>query len=174
MSRSSTRLTMLRASGKSAAEGVEPIITNTNWGGLRVALLLFAHALNQARARPTPNFKETQAMTDTTVSTTDRIRALNDDFRRSFVGGLVVITAGVEAMPAERRKSLLAKVRAFDVFTEDNDPRGEHDFGAVDEGGLRYFWKIDSYDRATEFGSPDPADPAVTTRVLTILRADEY
>jgi hypothetical protein len=113
-------------------------------------------------------------MTSTTVSTTDRIRTLNDDFRRSFVGGLVVITAGVEAMPAERRKSLLAKVRAFDVFTEDNDPRGEHDFGAVDEGGLRYFWKIDSYDRATEFGSPDPADPAVTTRVLTILRADEY
>ena len=30
------------------------------------------------------------------------------------------------------------------------------------------------YDRATEFGSPDPTDPAVTTRVLTIMRADEY
>jgi hypothetical protein len=99
-------------------------------------------------------------MTDTTVSTTDRIRALNDDFRRSFVGGLVVITAGVEAMPAEQRRSLLAKVRAFDVFTEDNDPRGEHDFGAIDEGSVRYSWKVDCYDRATEFGSPDPADPA--------------
>jgi hypothetical protein len=32
-------------------------------------------------------------MTDTIASTTDRIRALNDDFRRTFVGGLVVITA---------------------------------------------------------------------------------
>ena len=42
-------------------------------------------------------------MTSTTVSTTDRIHALNDDFRRSFVGGQVVITAGVEAMPAEQR-----------------------------------------------------------------------
>ena len=113
-------------------------------------------------------------MTDTTASTVDRIRALNDDFRRSFVGGLVVITAGVEAMPAEQRNSLLQKVRAFDAFTDDNDPYGEHDFGAVDEGGVRYFWKVDCYDRATEFGSPDPADPAVTTRVLTILRADEY
>jgi hypothetical protein len=113
-------------------------------------------------------------MTSTTVSTADRIRALNDDFRRTFVGGMVVITAGVEAMPADQRKSLLAKVRAFDAFTEDNDPHGEHDFGAVDEGGGRYFWKVDCYDRATEFGSPDPADPAVTTRVLTIMRADEY
>jgi hypothetical protein len=113
-------------------------------------------------------------MISTTVSATDRIRTLNDDFRRSFVGGLVVITAGVDSMPAEQRKSLLAKVRAFDIFNEDNDPRGEHDFGAIDESGVRYFWKVDYYDRATEFGSPDPADPAVTTRVLTILRADEY
>ena len=113
-------------------------------------------------------------MTCTTASAAERIRTLNDDFRRTFVGGLVVITAGVEALPADQRKSLLAKVRAFDAFTEDNDPHREHDFGAVDEGDVRYFWKVDCYDRATEFGSPDPADPAVTTRVLTIMRADEY
>jgi hypothetical protein len=102
------------------------------------------------------------------------IRTLNDAFRRTFVGGAVMITVGVEAMPVEQRRSLLAKVRAFDVFSEDNDPHGEHDFGAVDEAGVRCFWKIEYYDRATEFGAPDPADPAVTTRVLTIMRADEY
>jgi hypothetical protein len=95
-------------------------------------------------------------MTDTTASTVDRIRALNDAFRRTFIGGAVMITTGVEAMPAEQRKSLLQKVRAFDAFTDDNDPHREHDFGAVDEGGVRYFWKIDCYERATEFGSPDP------------------
>ena len=89
-------------------------------------------------------------MTSTTVSTAERIRALNDAFRRTFVGGAVMITAGVEAMPVEQRRSLLAKVRAFDAFTEDNDPHGEHDFGAVDEAGVRCFWKIDYYDRATE------------------------
>ena len=113
-------------------------------------------------------------MTSTTVSTIERIRELNDDFRRTFVGGVVLITAGVEAMPDEQRRSLLAKVRAFNAFTEDNDPNGEHDFGAVDEGGVRCFWKIDYYDRATEMGSPDPADPAVTTRIMTILCAHEY
>jgi hypothetical protein len=113
-------------------------------------------------------------MTSTTTSTAERIRALNDDFRRTFVGGAVMITAGVEAMPVEQRRSLLAKVRAFETFTNDNDPHREHDFGAVDEAGVRYFWKLDYLDRATEFGSPNPADPAVTTRVLTVMRADEY
>jgi Protein of unknown function (DUF3768) len=113
-------------------------------------------------------------MTNTNLTKTDVIRALNDAFRRSFVGGAVMITAGVEAIPAEQRRSLLEKVRAFDAFSEDNDPHSEHDFGAIDEGGVRCFWKIDYYDRKTEMGSPDPADPAVTTRVLTIMLADEY
>ena len=113
-------------------------------------------------------------MTSTTESKTDHIRALNDAFRRTFVGGAVVITAGVEAMPLDQRRSLFQKVRGFEAFGEDNDPHGEHDFGAVDEAGVRRFFKIGYYDRKTEFGSPDPADPAVTTRVLTIMRADEY
>src|SRR5580658_3348476 len=113
-------------------------------------------------------------MTATTETKTILIRTLNDAFRRRFVGGAVMITAGVEAMPLDQRRSLLQKVRSFDAFSEDNDPRAEHDFGALDEGGERFFFKIDYYDRKTEFGSPDPADPAVTTRVLTIMRADEY
>jgi hypothetical protein len=113
-------------------------------------------------------------MTATTDSKTDRILTLNDAFRRTFVGGAVMITAGVEALPLDQRRSLIQKIRSFDAFREDNDPHAEHDFGAVDEGGYKYFWKIDYYDRKTEFGSPDPADPAVTTRVLTIMRADEY
>jgi hypothetical protein len=111
---------------------------------------------------------------NTTDSKTNVIRTLNDAFRRTFVGGAVMITAGVEAIPADQRRALLQKVRSFDAFSEDNDPHAEHDFGAVDEGGERYFWKIDYYDRAMEFGSPEPADAAVTTRVLTIMRADEY
>ena len=142
-------------------------------GGLRVAPLRSRMPMNRLRAIPPPKSGD-KTMTSTTVTTAERIRALNDAFRRTFVGGMVMITAGVEAMPVDQRRSLLQKVRAFDAFTDDNDPHGEHDFGAVDEGGVRCFWKIDYYDRATEMGSPDPADPAVTTRVLTIMRADEY
>ena len=113
-------------------------------------------------------------MTCTAKSNTDRIRELNDAFRRTFVGGAVMITAGVGAVPLDQRRALLQKVRSFEAFGEDNDPHGEHDFGAVDEAGERYFWKLDYYDRAMESGSPDPADPSMTTRVLTIMRADEY
>lgn len=102
------------------------------------------------------------------------IRILNDTLRSTFWNGKVMLTQGVSCLPPEEKVTLLTAVRTFDAFTEGNDPHGEHDFGSVDQGGVRYFWKIDYYDTACEMGSPDPADPAVTTRVLTIMRADEY
>ena len=85
-----------------------------------------------------------------------------------------MITAGVEATPLDQRRSLLQKIRDFTAFEEGNDPHHEHDFGAVEDGGERFFFKIDYYDSSMEYGSPNPAEPAVTTRVLTIMRADEY
>jgi hypothetical protein len=78
--------------------------------------------MNQARA-PHPQHQETKTMTSTTMSTAERIRALNDAFRRTFVGGAVMITAGVEAMPVDQRRSLLAKVRAFDAFRRQRSAR---------------------------------------------------
>jgi hypothetical protein len=65
-------------------------------------------------------------------------------------------------------------VRAFDQFNEDNDPHGEHDFGLIEDHDVRCFWKVDYYARDMELMSPDPADPSVTTRVLTVMLADEY
>ncbi len=113
-------------------------------------------------------------MSENSSDSVARIRHLNDAFRRIFVGGAVVVTAGVEALPAAKRKAILAKVQGFDAFTEDNDPHGEHDFGVIEDGDVRCFWKIDYYDREMELMSPDPSDPEVTTRVLTIMLADEY
>jgi hypothetical protein len=108
------------------------------------------------------------------ADTTTRIRDLNDWFRRSFLGGKVVMTRGVADFEPTRVVMLLDRVRRFEAFTPDNDPHDEHDFGAFEEGGDRFFWKIDYYDRSMEFGSPDPADSAVTARVLTLMLADEY
>jgi len=104
----------------------------------------------------------------------DRIRALNDAFRKSFVGGRVMETAGVSALSDTERFDLFATVQGFDDFSPDNDPHGEHDFGSLENGGTTYFWKIDYYDLQCVGHSPDAANPAVTVRVLTIMRADEY
>ena len=108
------------------------------------------------------------------MSRTARIRDLNDAFRRTFRGGQVVLTRGVASLPAAEQTAILAAVRGFGASTADNDPDGEHDFGTLEHGEHRVFWKIDAYDRDLEFGSPDPADPAVTTRVLTVMLAKEY
>jgi hypothetical protein len=68
---------------------------------------------------------------------------------------------------------LAARVRGH-VFEGGEDPHGERDFGAFDYRGEKLFWKIDYYDPSLTFGSEDPADPAKTVRVLTILLASEY
>ena len=113
-------------------------------------------------------------MTPENALARDRIRALNDAFRRSFVGGTVVVTAGLKSLSADQRRLILARIRAFDNFNEDNDPHGEHDFGLIDDSDVRCFWKIDYYDTDIELMSPDPADASVTTRVLTVMLAEEY
>jgi Protein of unknown function (DUF3768) len=113
-------------------------------------------------------------MSDFAVSTTDRIRVLNDNFRSTFVGGRVLTTAGVAELPVDTKARLLLAVQSFRNFTKDNDPHGEHDFGAIELEGERYFFKLDYYDVDMHYGSENPADPNVTTRVLTIMRADEY
>ncbi len=103
-----------------------------------------------------------------------RIRELNDAFRQSLVGGRSCCTEGVSGRGTAFVTAVVAAVRAFDAFTRDNDPYGEHDFGAVTVAGERLFWKIDYYDLSTHCGSNDPADPEQTTRVLAIMLAEEY
>lgn len=104
----------------------------------------------------------------------ERIRELNDAFRTTFRGGRVMMSAGIASLPDDLRAEILAKVRTFTDFSEDNDPSGQHDFGVVDIAGHRVFWKIDYYDAACVYGSEDPADSSQTTRVLTIFFAHEY
>jgi Protein of unknown function (DUF3768) len=50
----------------------------------------------------------------------------------------------------------------------------EHDFGAFDADRHRVFFKIDYFDESLSYHSPDPADPSVTKRVITIMLAEEY
>ena len=102
------------------------------------------------------------------------IATLNDTFRKTFTGGQVLLTAGIDSMNLDDKANILSMVRGFNDFTEDNDPYGEHDFGAFDYQGEKIFWKIDYYDLDNCFMSEDPADPTITNRVLTIMLAEEY
>jgi hypothetical protein len=104
----------------------------------------------------------------------DHIRVLNDNFRSTFVGGLVAMTAGVNALPIDAKARVLLAVQSFSNFTKDNDPHREHDLGDFQIGSETYFWKIDYYALDMNGGSEDAANPEKTTRVLTIMRADEY
>ncbi len=105
---------------------------------------------------------------------THAIRDLNDRFRASLEGGKVLVTQGIQSLGPAATAVILQAVARFKQFTRANDPHDEHDFGGFEYGDLTVFWKIDYYDEQLELASPDPADPNVTTRVLTIMLASEY
>ena len=110
------------------------------------------------------------------------IAALNDQFRSNpgkYRKNKVVMTASVSALNPFDISLLMRQVRAFSDFNEENDPFNEHDFGSINFFDTKYFWKIDYYDRKsfltdTQYGSDDPANDDVTTRVLTVMEASEY
>lgn len=110
------------------------------------------------------------------MSNTARIAQLNDLARTAMgVASKLVQTIGISALPEADQSAIREAVEKFTAFTPDNDPHGEHDFGAFNHDGVgRIFWKIDYYDPRYEMHSEDPADPAKTRRVLTIMLAEEY
>jgi len=114
----------------------------------------------------------TQNSDKTTPQT--KTRELNDKFRQTGIGGTIVITRGINALDTATRQSIVNTIKAIDEFTPDNDPYGTHDFGSVKFGEHLIFWKIDCYDLDLICGSPDPSDPNVTRRVMTIMLAEEY
>ena len=106
---------------------------------------------------------------------TKRIAELNDLCRTAMgVAGRLMQTSGISALPREDQSVIREQVQRFNNWTKDNDPYGEHDFGAFEHDGKRIFWKIDYYARDMEHGSEDPSDPQQTVRVLTIMLAEEY
>jgi hypothetical protein len=107
-------------------------------------------------------------------SKTARIRALNDQLRQHLSGGMAVITPGVAALGAEAVDRIVETIAVFGDFCHANDPHEEHDFGAFEVDGQMIMFRIDYFDKSMLMHSPDPADPSVTQRVITIMLAEEY
>ena len=103
------------------------------------------------------------------------IRRLNDALRTgNCTDGTIVVTSGVNDRGPEFVRVASEAVKAFSDFTPDNDPHNEHDFGTVEVDGEKLFFKLDYFNLGMTAHSPDPADPCVTRRVLTIMLASEY
>ena len=129
-------------------------------------------------------------MTTSALSRSERIAWLNDRARQAMgLACVAVATEGFRALPQADQSRVRELVETYDAFTPDNDPYGERDFGAIYKSSdgrwstgsptmgkvvEKVFWKIDAYDRDLRFGSEDPANPAVTRRILTIMLASEY
>lgn len=107
---------------------------------------------------------------------TKRIAELNDILRTTFnpAAGCIMMTSGISALPEPDQAAIFKLVKTFNNFSEDNDPYGEHDFGQVEHNGRKAFFKIDYYDTSMQWASPDPTDPSMTVRVMTVMLANEY
>jgi hypothetical protein len=105
---------------------------------------------------------------------TQRIRDLNDDLRRRLAGSTAVMTPGVAALGLAAVERIVKTIAVYDDFCHANDPHEDHDFGSFDADGRTIFFKIDYFDNQLQNHSPDPSDPTVTERVITIMLAEEY
>jgi hypothetical protein len=115
-----------------------------------------------------------------TASRTDIIARLNDRCRmgldrtarivitRNCLGTFADLNHPAEVIVAQAR--LMRAFRAC-KFSQDSP---EHDMAWITLGDVRLMMKIDYYDETMEWGSPDPADAAVTRRVMTIMLTEDY
>jgi hypothetical protein len=99
------------------------------------------------------------------------MRARNDALRQTFTGGRIVLSPGVLSLPPQINAEVLERVRSFSAFDAENDPY--HDFGRFDLAGVTYVFEVDCFARDIA-ASKDAIDTGKATRVLTIMREDEY
>ncbi|WP_299720619.1 DUF3768 domain-containing protein [uncultured Tateyamaria sp.] len=107
----------------------------------------------------------------------------NDRFRNTWgadftIPGQIVMTRAVAALSPAWMVRLMQAIQQFSDFNEDNDPYGDHCFGAVEitvGGETKTIWfKIDLYDLNLEYGAEDPTDLEQTKRVMTVLFPSDY
>ncbi|WP_255005441.1 DUF3768 domain-containing protein [Roseovarius sp. M141] len=111
-----------------------------------------------------------------------RIAEQNDQFRKHVLTGgpagtpqgRIVMTRAVAEVGPTFQMEVTRAVMADETFTEDNDPYGDHTFGAVTVQGRKVWWKIDLYDLDYRWGSETPDDPSQTRRVLTVMFPSDY
>ena len=105
---------------------------------------------------------------------TETLTSTNDQVRQTLMRDRLYVTSGVHQLGDAMMARIFAAIETYEDFTPANDPHGEHDFGVIEIDQERIFWKLDYFDNAREYHSPDVLNRSVTKRVLTVMLADEY
>jgi hypothetical protein len=72
-------------------------------------------------------------MMESAMDTKERvaeIRRLNEQFRTTFRGGQILLSASVAELPDMVRASALEKIATYNDFNQENDPHQERDYGS--------------------------------------------
>jgi hypothetical protein len=103
------------------------------------------------------------------VSKRDKIIELNDELRTTFKGGRVQMTRCVYDLDERLRGRALSVMARYNKF----DTESEHDSGVFIFAGYAFEWRIEYRAKDGTGVSPDPADPSMTFRVLTLYALDD-
>lgn len=106
-----------------------------------------------------------------------QVAELNDRFRKGdFSLGMLSMSPKVEALSNQEKQTLLQAVGKVDNFIETKATNSSklHEFGLVTHHETEYIWEIDYCDKQLKSISPNPADPNCTSRILTLMRIDEF
>lgn len=66
-----------------------------------------------------------------------KTRSLNDDLRIRRLGGTIVVTSGISVLGPTTVRDIVSAITAFNRFTPENDPYGEHDCTVMTVSGSR-------------------------------------
>jgi len=99
----------------------------------------------------------------------EKIAALNDQLRTTFKGGRVQMTRSVYDLDDRLRGRALSVLARYNTF----DPASEHDCGVFIFAGFAFEWRIEYRGKDGVGHSPDPADPDMTMRVLTLYVTED-
>jgi hypothetical protein len=119
-------------------------------------------------------------MTRVKTARAKRIPELNCRLRKEPANrslGQVLISSGINVRGAEFRAMVLTAIASMQAkdFKIGNDPYSERDFNSFTVAAKLCLFNIDYYAKGNlQKPSDDPADPAKTERVLTVMLADEY
>ncbi|UWQ31037.1 DUF3768 domain-containing protein [Leisingera sp. M523] len=106
------------------------------------------------------------------MSSAEKVRTLNDHFRKAGKGGVVMISMGIHLLGRATVDTIMKQLggEAGDASIESDE---DHDIGLLKVNSRIIHWEIDCYNKDFDDMSPDPADPEKTTRVMTVLLSTE-